>query len=201
MIKFKHNIGSLNNKLNSININNVDLYFSYTSLIAIEYNNFLLIDSYYKNYSVTTNKHLSYIKHYNDYYNIYVNLNLFDQITNSNNINIDLIESIIKEYKNTYYSLEYIKEFKNNIKYKNIDPNNFYDSFINLNHHIELLNNKRLELIKDQIKELKTVTKHYLTYKINNIEFIIIKTYSNNKNKTLKNIQFKSLKIDPIKIF
>ena len=200
MIKFKHNIGYLNNKLNSININNVDLYFSYDSLIAIEYNNFLLIDSYYKNYSVTTNKHLNYIKHYNDYYNIYVNLSLFDQITNGNNININLIESIIKEYKNTYYSLEYIKEFKNNIKYKNIDSNNFYDSFINLNNHIELLNNKRLELIKDQIKELKTVTKHYLTYKINNIEFIIIKTYSNNKNKTLKNIQFKGLKIDPIKI-
>lgn len=200
MIKFKHNIGSLNNKLNSININNINLYFSYDSLIAIEYNNFLLIDSYYKNYSNTTNKHLNYIKHYNDYYNIYVNLNLFDQIT-KNNINIDLIESIIKEYKNTYYSLEYIKEFKNNIKYKNIDSNNFYDSFINLNNHIELLNNKRLELIKDQIKELKTVTKHYLTYKINNIEFIIIKTYSNNKNKKLKNIQFKSLKINPIKIF
>ena len=200
MIKFKHNIGSLNNKLNSININNIELYFSYDSLIAIEYNNFLLIDSYYKNYSVTTNKHLSYIKHYDDYYNIYVNYNLFDQIT-KDNINIDLIESIIKEYKNKYYSLEYIKEFKDNIKYKNINSNNFYDSFINLNNHIELLNNKRLELIKDQIKELKTVTKHYLTYKINNIEFIIIKTYSNNKNKTLKNIKFKGLKVDPIKIF
>lgn len=199
MIKFKHNIGSLNNKLNSININNINLYFSYDSLIAIEYNNFLLIDSYYKNYSNTTNKHLNYIKHYNDYYNIYVNLNLFDQIT-KNNINIDLIESIIKEYKNTYYSLEYIKEFKDGIKYKTIDSNNFYDSFINLNNHIELLNNKRLELIKNQIKELKTVTKHYLTYKINNIEFIIIKTYSNNKNKKLKNIQFKGLKIDPINI-
>ena len=200
MIKFKHNIGSLNNKLNSININNIELYFSYDSLIAIEYNNFLLIDSYYKNYSVTTNKHLSYIKHYDDYYNIYVNYNLFDQIT-KDNINIDLIESIIKEYKNKYYSLEYIKEFKDNIKYKNINSNNFYDSFINLNNHIELLNNKRLELIKDQIKALKTVTKHYLTYKINNIEFIIIKTYSNNKNKTLKNIKFKGLKVDPIKIF
>ena len=200
MIKFKHNIGSLNNKLNSININNIELYFSYDSLIAIEYNNFLLIDSYYKNYSVTTNKHLSYIKHYDDYYNIYVNYNLFDQIT-KDNINIDLIESIIKEYKNKYYSLEYIKEFKDNIKYKNINSNNFYDSFINLNNHIKLLNNKILELIKDQIKELKTVTKHYLTYKINNIEFIIIKTYSNNKNKTLKNIKFKGLKVDPIKIF
>ena len=96
MIKFKYNIGYLNNKLNAININNVDLFFSYDSLIAIEYNNFLLIDSYYKNYSNTTNKHLHYIKHYNDYYNINVDSNLFDQITNSNNINIDLIESIIK---------------------------------------------------------------------------------------------------------
>ena len=90
MIKFKHNIRYLNNKLNSININNIELYFSYDSLIAIKYNNFLLIDSYYKNYSVTTNKHLSYIKHYNDFYNIYVNLNLFDQLI-KNNINIYFI--------------------------------------------------------------------------------------------------------------
>ena len=198
MIKFKHNIGSLNNKLNSININNVDLYFSYDSLIAIKYNNFLLIDSYYKNYSVTTNKHLSYIKHYNEYYNIYVDSNLFDQIT-KDNINIDLIESIIKEHKNTYYSLEYIKEFKNNIKYKNIDSNNFYDSFINLNNHIELLNNKRLELIKDQYKELKTKDHLILTYKINNISFNIIKSF-NKKDKKLSNIQFNKLNVDPINI-
>ena len=189
-----------NNKLIVIDHNNIEYIFSYDSLIGIFYKGFVLFDQYYINYSNTTNKHINYIK--NNFYSIdiIVNSDSFNQLKDSN-FNKDQLDALIKNYNDSIYIKEYIKDFKLRINSKDYDLNDFYDSYINLKHHIELIKKyDALKLKKDQIKELKTVTKHYLTYKVNNIEFTIIKTYSNNKNKTLKNIKVNNLKTYSIKL-
>jgi len=184
-----------NNKLIAIYNNGITYLFSYESLIAIIYNDYLILNSFYKNYSNTTNKHIAFIKNYFRLYDIIeLNYNTFKELR-SNDFKTDSLEKLIKYTKESYYIKEYIKELKISINSKEYNIKNFYDSYINLRHHIELIKGSdALRLEKDQIKELKTVTKHYLTYKVNNIEFIIIKTYSNNKNKTLKNIKISNIK-------
>ena len=57
-----------NNKLTIVFGKELDYIFSYESLIGIGYENTLIIDSYYKNYSKTTDKHISTAKKIYDYF-------------------------------------------------------------------------------------------------------------------------------------
>ena len=187
-----------NNKLTLVQINNkIILVYSYNTNIGIIYNNHLILNEYYINYSKTTSKHIYYIK-YDLYYFKSCNIitctyKTFNNIID-NNYNINVLDNIIKKHDNNYYSLEYIKEFKEDINNNNYKS--FNERILLLDKHIELINNKRISIINTNNLELKTRYKDVITYKINNyISFDIIKTYKKNKGGApLINIKCNNIK-------
>lgn len=184
-----------NNKLTLVQINNkVTLVYSYTSLIGIIYKSRFIINEYYINYSVTTSKHIYYIK-YDLYYKEVITCTnkTFNNIID-NNYNINVLDNIIKKHDNNYYSLEYLKDFKEDINNNNYKS--FNDHLLLLDKHIELINNKRISIINTNNLELKTRYKDVIIYKINDyISFDIIKTYKKNKGGApLINIKCNNIK-------
>ena len=194
-----------NNKLTVINNNRIEYIFSYKSLIAVYYNNYLFLDSYYKNYSVTTNKHISFIKQYY-YLNkesgvINIESALFDYLT-INNFNKDLLKQIINIFESGRAAIEYIKDFQ--LKYNDpevkkdlIKNKKYIESILNL---LNLITGGRPDLYKKEssFKTLKTVNKIINTYTVNNISFKYERTYKNSSG-ALINIKIKKIKESNIK--
>ena len=75
---------ALNNKLLVVELNNVKFIFSYDALIGFIYKNTFFIELYYKNYSNTTNKHISYIKNEYCVNSVFVETSLFEYIVQQN---------------------------------------------------------------------------------------------------------------------
>ena len=170
-----------NNKLTLVNLNNkVTLVYSYTSLIGIIYKSRFIINEYYINYSVTTSKHISFIKHDLYYKEVITCTNkTFNNIID-NNYNIDILEDLIRVHDINYYIIEYIEDYINYLDIKDHDIKLLY-----LKEHVHLLTNDHLKIIDYKVNYLKTRYKIIITYNINNLSFKIIKTFNINNNKLI----------------
>lgn len=173
-----------NNKLTIVFTGGVDYIFSYESLIGIGYKNTFILDSYYKNYSVTTNKHISAAKDLYSYF-ILVNSGSFTAIKNSN-FSKDLLESILKEYKDGL-KVKAILESKK-------------DSLINDKDYLQLIKilgqYSAVNPVNLQFKELNTVNKTLLSFKAGAVTFNILKTFT--KGGQLKKIKINRILLNPI---
>jgi len=193
-----------NNKLTIVNNGGISYIFSYKSLIAIYYNNYLFLDSYYKNYSVTTNKHIAFIKDYyyinNDFF-IILGSSLFDKLSDSN-FNKESLKQIINLFVNNNIIIDYLKEYSNYYKYNKkeyLKNKKYINSLLNLKELISLHSSGgALSYERTYNNSYKTVNKIIDLYTINNISFKYERTY-NNSNGALINIKIKDIRKDPIK--
>ena len=173
-----------NNKLTIVFNKDVEFIFSYDSLIGIAYKNTFILDSYYKNYSATTNKHISAAKDLYSYF-ILVNSGTFTAIKNSN-YSKDILESILKEYKDGV-TVKAILESKKDALTNDKD----YLQLIKILGQYSAINPVNLEF-----KELKTINKTLLSFKAGAVTFNILKTFT--KGGQLKKIKINRIQLNPI---
>ena len=188
------NIAECNNKLNIVQFDGVNYIFSYDSLIGLIYKDCFILDDYYKGYSATTNRHIAYIKNDFNYYGqfIPVKSKTFRELKQTK-FNLDVIDCIIKrdiENKQINHILWNFKEA--------ITVNNFNEQLKELKENLKEITENELKVIDQNVEKLKTVTQLRVTYKINEITFKLIFSYSNDKKKALKNIRFLNYDIENI---
>lgn len=185
--------------LEPINNNDVKILLSYNSLIAVYINNNIFISDYYRNYSVTTSKHITWFAHDIYYYDNIIIVDhdiikdLYHNISNdiscalildtiyynqdvNNNINAAVVaaannELLLNEINIT--SKDVKNRLINNLRYYNLDYNKLYEPVAYYN------------------KELKTRFKKIEAFKLNNLYLEIISTYSNNNKLLSETIKIK----------
>ena len=187
------------NNCNIITINkDIDLLFSYNSLIGINYNNYLIFNEHYINYSKTTSKHINLIKeHYYIYYNVItVNNKCFETIINYN-YNIDYLKKLINLDNSSYICFETIEQLKTKLLNKDVDLKTFKETFKQFKKDLNKKGINFLKVINYNVEQLKTVEHIKITYKINNISFELIKTY-NKGFKKLINVKIIKLNVEPV---
>ena len=183
-----------------------NILLSYNSLICVNYKGYLFISDYYKNYSVTTSRHISWFKYeiftietfivdHDIIIKLYNNIKdgvpcnlLFDTIINNIDINNKILDAAAAA--NDDISLL--------LPGNNITTNETKNRFINNLSYYDIDYNKLYEPVAYYTKELKTRFKKIEAFKLNNIYLEIITTYSNN-NKLLKE-DIKIKKVEPTSI-
>lgn len=181
---------ALNNKLLVVEINDVKLVFSYDALIGVIYKNVFFVETYYKNYSVTTNKHISYIK--NEYFVniVFVETSLLEYIIHKNDF-----ETLYNAYKKYNEFVEDFNEKINQMLYYSIDAYEFLQNVYNLKHFKEFQFDIDVEqvILSNKIKE---------TIKLNSMVFnsfdLKINQYKTLKKETNKDFNVK-INFDKIK--
>ena len=187
------------NNCNIITINkDIDLLFSYNSLIGIHYNGYLIFNEYYINYSKTTSKHINLIKeHYYIYNNVITVTNkCFETIINCN-YNIDYLKKLINLDISSYICLRTVEHLQTKLLNKDVDLNTFKETFKQFKTELNRNGINFLKVINYNVEQLKTVEHIKITYKINNISFELIKTY-NKGFKKLINVKLQHLNVEHI---
>ena len=158
--------------------------------------NIEFISKYYNSYSVTTAKHQNRFLSENYFYRwegveIYLPDETAQKLFNAAVTNPEAAERIkaaaIKQYETEARTLQYLQEQKEAIK------------------NADNINLEGPELIKELIKqgakvtgetwqELKTVNNHFLKMELNNIKFIVKKTWKDSGN--IKSVRIQKIKPD-----
>ena len=182
-------IQQCNNKLAIVTHNYIKYVFSYDRLIGVIYNGVFLLDGYYKNYSTTTNRHIHYNK-YNVGDHYVIKSDTFDSIIHNETLTLNRLKEVIDQLfiNDKLHSL--ILRFK-----YNLNISTFENDFKNLKNDILQITDNPLN-IDQSVKVLKTVTQLKIKCSINQISFNLILSFSNNKNKKLKNIRLEKIKRD-----
>lgn len=113
-------IENSNNKLHEIVINETSIFISYTTPVCLYHAGTFIINSYYKNYSHTTNRHLNLCQEeYKAEDIIYVNNDMFNKL-------LFRLEHDPESFKRTYETLFYTyeKEKDHLQRIRNNDLNN-----------------------------------------------------------------------------
>ena len=179
---------ALNNKLLVVEINDIKFVFSYDSLVGFIYNNVFFIDVFYKNYSNTTNKHLSYIK--NDYKFVYVDTYLFDKI-----VKYDMFEQAFKSYTKCLSFLIEFEQKLNSFIYYSIDVYDLINKIVQLNFYkdFNFVFDVEQTILTSQIKEtIKINSNLFNSFNCSLIQYKTLKK-EQNKNFNIK-INFDKIK-------